>query len=160
MLAPKLRVPVVPVRLEGLDKVLHKSAKFATPGRARVKFGPAMHFRGDDYAAIAKESKKPCDGCRIKQSRSQNVLRRCPRRTRRSPRHQPAAAEPNALVMTAWNRALREENRALREEIFAGIHRFANQNDQRQESLRTAVTQHPRKHSRWSGSPSAFDADG
>jgi DNA recombination protein RmuC len=37
---------------------------------------------------------------------------------------------------------LREENRALREEISAGIHRFASQNDQRQESLRAAVTQH------------------
>ncbi len=47
--------PVVPVRLEGLEKVLHKSAKFATPGKARVKFGPAMRFGGTDYAAIAKE---------------------------------------------------------------------------------------------------------
>lgn len=37
---------------------------------------------------------------------------------------------------------LREENRALREDIAASIHRFATQNDQRQESLRTAVTQH------------------
>jgi DNA recombination protein RmuC len=37
---------------------------------------------------------------------------------------------------------LREENRALREEISAGIHRFASQNDQRQELLRAAVTQH------------------
>jgi long-chain acyl-CoA synthetase len=55
MLASKLHVPVVPVRLEGLEKVLHKSAKFASPGKARVKFGPAMHFHGDDYAAIAKE---------------------------------------------------------------------------------------------------------
>ena len=37
---------------------------------------------------------------------------------------------------------LREENRALREEIAGSIHRFASQHDQRQESLRSAVTQH------------------
>jgi DNA recombination protein RmuC len=35
-----------------------------------------------------------------------------------------------------------DQSRALREEIAAGIQRFAGQNDQRAESLRTAVTQH------------------
>ena len=54
MLASRLRIPVVPVRLEGLERVLHKSAKFPTPGRARVKFGPALRLEGDDYAAMAK----------------------------------------------------------------------------------------------------------
>jgi long-chain acyl-CoA synthetase len=54
MLASRLRLPVVPVRLEGLERVLHKSAKFATPGRAIVKFGPALRLEGDDYAALAK----------------------------------------------------------------------------------------------------------
>jgi len=37
---------------------------------------------------------------------------------------------------------LREDSRALREDIAASIHRFATQNDQRAESLRTAVSQH------------------
>ncbi len=59
MLASRLHLPVVPIRLEGLDRVLHKSAKFATPGRVRVKFGPALRARpddaGDDYAALAKQ---------------------------------------------------------------------------------------------------------
>jgi long-chain acyl-CoA synthetase len=55
MLASRLRIPVVPVRLEGLEKVLHKSAKFPTPGRARVKFGPPLRLEGDDYAALAKQ---------------------------------------------------------------------------------------------------------
>jgi long-chain acyl-CoA synthetase len=55
MLASRLRLPVVPVRLEGLERVLHKDAKFPTPGRAQVKFGPAMHIEGDDYAALAKK---------------------------------------------------------------------------------------------------------
>jgi long-chain acyl-CoA synthetase len=55
MLASRLHLPVVPVRLEGLERVLHKSAKFATPGRVRVKFGPALRLEGDDYAALAKQ---------------------------------------------------------------------------------------------------------
>ncbi|MGA2712109.1 MAG: AMP-binding protein [Bryobacteraceae bacterium] len=55
MLAARLHLPVVPVRLEGLERVLHKSAKFATPGRARVRFGPALRPDGDDYAALAKQ---------------------------------------------------------------------------------------------------------
>ena len=58
MLASRLRLPVVPVRLEGFERVLHKSAKFATPNRVRVKFGPALRAKpddaGDDYAALAK----------------------------------------------------------------------------------------------------------
>lgn len=55
MLASRLRTPVVPVRLEGLERVLHKSAKFATPGRAGVKFGAPIRVEGDDYAAIARQ---------------------------------------------------------------------------------------------------------
>jgi long-chain acyl-CoA synthetase len=55
MLASRLRVPVIPVRLEGFERVLHKSAKFPTPGRARVKFGLPLHLEGDDYAALAKQ---------------------------------------------------------------------------------------------------------
>jgi long-chain acyl-CoA synthetase len=55
MLAARLRIPVVPVRLEGLERVLHKSAKFATPGKVRVRFGAAIRAEGDDYAGIAKQ---------------------------------------------------------------------------------------------------------
>jgi long-chain acyl-CoA synthetase len=55
MLAARLRIPVVPVRIEGVERVLHKSAKFPTPGRARVKFGPPLRLEGDDYAALAKQ---------------------------------------------------------------------------------------------------------
>jgi 1-acyl-sn-glycerol-3-phosphate acyltransferase len=54
MLASRLKAPVVPVRLEHLEQVLHKDAKFATPGRARVKFGSPMRFEGDDYVAAAR----------------------------------------------------------------------------------------------------------
>jgi long-chain acyl-CoA synthetase len=55
MLASRLHLPVVPVRLEGLERVLHKSAKFPTPGRARVKFGPPLKLQGDDYTGLAKQ---------------------------------------------------------------------------------------------------------
>jgi long-chain acyl-CoA synthetase len=55
MLAARLGVPVVPVLLTGLDRVLHKSAKFATPGRASVRFGAPLHPVGSDAAAITKQ---------------------------------------------------------------------------------------------------------
>ena len=46
MIASRLGVPVVPIRLEGLDKVLHQKAKMATPGPARVAFGAPLRPRG------------------------------------------------------------------------------------------------------------------
>lgn len=55
MLAARLRVPVVPVLLTGLERVLHKDAKFATPGKAGVRFGLPLHPEGDDPAVIAKQ---------------------------------------------------------------------------------------------------------
>jgi len=54
MIASRLGVPVVPVRLEGLDRILHHTAHMATPGRARVVFGAPMRLEGDDYEALAK----------------------------------------------------------------------------------------------------------
>ena len=54
MIASKLGVPVIPVRLEGLDRILHQKWKFPSPGRARVVFGPPMSLSGSDYAALAK----------------------------------------------------------------------------------------------------------
>jgi long-chain acyl-CoA synthetase len=55
MIASRLGVPVVPVRLEGLDKVLHPSWKMAKPGHVRVAYGPPMHLVGEDYEALAKQ---------------------------------------------------------------------------------------------------------
>jgi long-chain acyl-CoA synthetase len=55
MIASRLDVPVVPVRLEGLDQVLHHSWKMARPGRARVAFGAPLRLSGDDYEALAKQ---------------------------------------------------------------------------------------------------------
>jgi long-chain acyl-CoA synthetase len=44
MIASRLDVPVVPVRIEGLDKVLHRSWHMARPGHVRVAFGAPLHF--------------------------------------------------------------------------------------------------------------------
>jgi long-chain acyl-CoA synthetase len=54
MIGSRLGVPVVPVRLRGLDKVLHPSARMATPGRARVSFGAPLTLEGEDYTALAR----------------------------------------------------------------------------------------------------------
>ena len=53
LIGARLGVRVVPVRLEGLDRVLHKSWKMAQPGRVRVAFGEPLTLDGDDYAALA-----------------------------------------------------------------------------------------------------------
>ena len=58
MLASRLGIPVIPVRLEGLEKVLHKSAKMATPGKARIAFGAPLKLEGQDYAALADQIKQ------------------------------------------------------------------------------------------------------
>jgi long-chain acyl-CoA synthetase len=55
MIAARLDVPVVPVRVKGLDRVLHHSARMATPGPAEVAFGPPLRLKGDDYVALARE---------------------------------------------------------------------------------------------------------
>ena len=55
MIAARLNVPIVPVRIEGLDRVLHSTARMARPGRVRVAFGRPLHLSGDDYEALAKQ---------------------------------------------------------------------------------------------------------
>src|SRR5665213_3937863 len=54
MLASRLGIPVIPVKLEGLDRILHKTAKMAMPGRAAVKVGAPLRLEGGDYTALAK----------------------------------------------------------------------------------------------------------
>ena len=55
MIASRLGVPVVPVRIDGLDRVLHHTARMAKPGRVRVAFGAPLRLVGDDYEALAKQ---------------------------------------------------------------------------------------------------------
>ena len=53
MIGSRLSVPVVPVRLEGLEKVLHQKMKFPVRGSVRVAFGKPITLTGEDYAALA-----------------------------------------------------------------------------------------------------------
>jgi long-chain acyl-CoA synthetase len=55
MIASRLNVPVVPVRIEGLDKVLHHTWRMATPGPVRIAFGAPLHLGGEDYETLAKQ---------------------------------------------------------------------------------------------------------
>jgi long-chain acyl-CoA synthetase len=55
MIASRLDVPVVPIRIEGLDRVLHHTWRMARPGRIRIAFGAPLHLSGDDYEALAKQ---------------------------------------------------------------------------------------------------------
>jgi long-chain acyl-CoA synthetase len=55
MMASRLGVPVVPVRLEGIDRVLHQKWKMAKPGPVSVTFGPPMQLSGDDHEHLAAQ---------------------------------------------------------------------------------------------------------
>ena len=55
MIASRLGLPVVPVRIEGLDKVLHQSMRWPKRGPVRVAFGAPLHFTGDDYQQHAAQ---------------------------------------------------------------------------------------------------------
>ncbi|MBC7928417.1 MAG: AMP-binding protein [Bryobacteraceae bacterium] len=53
LLASRLGVPVVPVKLIGLDQVLHRSWRMAKPGKVEVRFGKPLYLTGDNYTELA-----------------------------------------------------------------------------------------------------------
>ena len=53
MIAARLQVPIIPVRIEGLDRILHQSWRMARPGPARVAFGEPLRLEGEDYRGLA-----------------------------------------------------------------------------------------------------------
>jgi long-chain acyl-CoA synthetase len=55
MIGARLGLPVVPVRLEGLDTVLGKGMTWPVRGRVRVAFGPPIQMTGDDYAGLGRQ---------------------------------------------------------------------------------------------------------
>ncbi len=55
MIASRLDLPVVPVRLDDVDRVLHQRWRMARPGRVRVAFGQPMRLHGSDYADLAAQ---------------------------------------------------------------------------------------------------------
>ncbi len=55
MLASKLGIPVVPIRIEGLDRVLHKTWRMAQPGRVHVAVGKPLTLAGSDYRELSRQ---------------------------------------------------------------------------------------------------------
>jgi long-chain acyl-CoA synthetase len=55
MIGARLDVPVVPVRIIGLDKVLHPKWKWPKRGPVVIKFGTPLRLEGDDYSALAAQ---------------------------------------------------------------------------------------------------------
>ena len=55
MIASKLGVPVVPVLIDGMNRVLHPTWKMARMGRVRISFGEPLYLAGADYLALAKQ---------------------------------------------------------------------------------------------------------
>jgi long-chain acyl-CoA synthetase len=53
MIASRLDVPIVPVRIDNVDRLLPVGGTFVRPGRVRVAFGRPLRLHGDDYAALA-----------------------------------------------------------------------------------------------------------
>ena len=55
MIASRLGLPVVPVRLSGLDRILHHTWTRPRRGPAQVVFGPPVWLTGNDYAQLAAQ---------------------------------------------------------------------------------------------------------
>ncbi len=55
MIASRLAIPVIPLRIEGLNRVLHPTWRMARMGKVRIAFGAPLHLKGDDYLAQAKQ---------------------------------------------------------------------------------------------------------
>jgi long-chain acyl-CoA synthetase len=54
LMASRLSLPVVPVRLRGLEKVLHKDARRATRGPVQIVFGAPLRFTTGDWREFAR----------------------------------------------------------------------------------------------------------
>jgi long-chain acyl-CoA synthetase len=55
LIASRLQLPVVPIRLVGLDRVLHRTWRWPQRGPVRVIFGASLTLQGDDYAGLARQ---------------------------------------------------------------------------------------------------------
>jgi long-chain acyl-CoA synthetase len=55
MIASRLGVPVVPVRVRGLHAVLSRHSRWPTVSRASCAFGPPISLTGNDYGALAQQ---------------------------------------------------------------------------------------------------------
>jgi long-chain acyl-CoA synthetase len=62
MIGARLDVPIIPVRIQGVERLMPVGSSFVRPGRVRVAFGPPIRLRGDDYAALAAQVEEAVRG--------------------------------------------------------------------------------------------------
>jgi 1-acyl-sn-glycerol-3-phosphate acyltransferase len=55
MIASSLKIPIVPIYLEGIHRVLHRRWWFPRPGQVRVVFGSPIYPAAKNPVAIARE---------------------------------------------------------------------------------------------------------
>lgn len=55
MVGSRLRVPVVPVRLRGVERVLGRDSRMIHPGPVEVNFGSAILLQGENYTKLAHQ---------------------------------------------------------------------------------------------------------
>ena len=65
MIAARLDVPVVPVRLVGLDQILDPKWKWPQRGPVRVAFGAPLRLTGEDYQALARQVQEAVEGSKM-----------------------------------------------------------------------------------------------
>lgn len=54
MIASRLHLSVVPIRLRGVDRILPRHTKMPNPGPVEVSIGPPIFLQGESYSALAK----------------------------------------------------------------------------------------------------------
>jgi long-chain acyl-CoA synthetase len=55
MIGSRMRLPVVPIRLVGLDRVLHRNSSRLRPGPVEVRFGTPFFLEGTSLRKLAKQ---------------------------------------------------------------------------------------------------------
>lgn len=58
MIGARLDLPIVPIRIDGVDRILPTGASWAKPGRVSVSFGAPMRLSGDNYPDLAAQVEK------------------------------------------------------------------------------------------------------
>jgi long-chain acyl-CoA synthetase len=56
--AARLGVPVIPVRLTGVEKVLHRADRFPRPGPVKVAFGKPLFLKGENFEELASQVRR------------------------------------------------------------------------------------------------------
>ena len=54
MIGSRLNLPIIPVRIDGADRVLHTAGAGPGQGYVSVTFGRPIRLSGDNYAELAR----------------------------------------------------------------------------------------------------------